>query len=155
MDSEILQGTIAAVVFHNFDNGYAVLRLHAENGQTYTVVGTIPMPAVGERLMVTGHWSSHPSYGKQFEAEFLERLMPETKADIVSYLSSRIIKGIGPVMAGRIVAHFGEDTLRIMEREPHRLAEITGISAAKAKQIGEDFMHQVGLRHLMEFFALH
>ena len=155
MENEIIQGVIAAVVFHNFENGYAVLRLQAEDGQTHTVVGTIPMPAVGERLMVTGHWSSHPSYGKQFDAEFLERLMPETKGEIISYLSSRIIKGIGPVLAGRIVAHFGEETLKIMEREPQRLAEVPGISAAKAKQIGEDFLHQVGLRHLMEFFALH
>jgi len=155
MENEIIQGVIAAVVYHNFENGYAVLRLQAEDGQTHTVVGTIPLPAVGERLMVTGHWSSHPSYGKQFDAEFLERLMPETRTEIIAYLSSRIIKGIGPVMAGRIVSHFGEDTLKIMEREPQRLAEVPGISITKARQIGEDFLHQVGLRHLMEFFALH
>ena len=154
-EMDILQGAIGAVVFHNYENGYAVLRLQCDNGQTVTVVGTIPMPSVGERLMVTGKWSSHPSYGKQFEAEFLERLMPETAPQILRYLSSRVIKGIGPKMAGRIVGHFGNSTLQVMEREPQRLAEVPGISVQKATAIGEAFRLQVGIRHLMEFFALH
>ncbi len=154
-EMEVLQGTIGAVVYQNYDNGYAVLRLQCQDGQTVTVVGTIPRPAVGERLMVTGKWNTHSGYGRQFEAEFLERLMPQTRADILGYLSSRIIKGIGPRMAARIVEHFGENTLHIMEREPHRLAEVSGISDAKAKAIGENFLLQVGMRHLMEFFALH
>ena len=152
---EILQGTIAAVVFQNYDNGYAVLRLNLGGGQTVTVVGTIPLPAVGERLMVTGKWSSHSSYGRQFEAEFLERLMPQTATDIITYLSSRVIKGIGPRIATRIVDKFGEQTLLIMEREPERLAEVSGISHKRAMEIGEEFRLQVGMRHLMEFFTLH
>ena len=154
-DLEILQGTIGAVVYHNYENGYAVLRLSCDNGQAVTVVGTIPMPSVGERLMVTGKWSTHSNYGKQFEAEFLERLMPETANQILKYLSGRVIKGIGPIMAGRIVNRFGDETLKIMEREPSRLAEVPGISAKKAKAIGEEFRLQVGMRQLMEFFALH
>ena len=155
MDETILQGTIEAVVFQNYENGYCVLRLKCEDGQTVTVVGTIPLPCVGERLMVTGRWSSHPSYGKQFEAEFLERLMPSTAPEILKYLSGRAIKGIGPRFAARIVDRFGEDTLKIMEQEPHRLSEITGISKQKAIAIGEAFRLQVGMRHLMEFFTLH
>ena len=151
---EILQGTIGAVVFQNYDNGYAVLRLRS-GGDTVTVVGTIPLPAVGERLMVTGRWSTHQSYGKQFEAEFLERMLPQTAPEIVGYLSSRIIKGIGPKMAARIVERFGAETLQIMEREPARLAEVTGISRQKALAIGEEFRLRVGMRQLMEFFALH
>ncbi len=154
-EMEILQGVIGAVVYQNYDNGYSVLRLRCMDGQTVTVVGTIPLPAVGERLMVTGRWSTHASYGKQFEAEFLERLMPQNTMDILAYLSSRILKGIGPRMAGRIVEHFGDQTLVVMEREPARLAEVPGISAAKAKSIGEEFRLQVGMRQLMEFFALH
>ena len=155
MEMEILQGAIAAVVYQNYDNGYSVLRLRCQDGQTVTVVGTIPLPAVGERLMVTGRWSTHNSYGKQFEAEFLERLMPQSANDILSYLSSRVIKGIGPRMAARIVDHFRENTLLIMEREPERLAEVSGISLAKAKTIGEEFQLRVGMRQLMEFFTLH
>ena len=154
-EMEILQGAISAVVYQNYDNGYAVLRLNVGGGQTVTVVGTIPLPAVGERLMVTGKWSNHSSYGRQFEAEFLERLMPQTSMEILSYLSSRVIKGIGPRMAARIVEHFGEETLLVMEREPLRLAEVSGISREKAKTIGEEFRLQVGMRQLMEFFALH
>ena len=152
---EILQGTIGAVVFQNYDNGYAVLRLRCQGGDAVTVVGTIPLPAVGEQLMVTGRWSSHQSYGRQFEAEFLERMLPQTSPEIVSYLSSRIIKGIGPKMAARIVGHFGAQTLEIMEREPARLAEVTGISREKAIAIGEEFRLRVGMRQLMEFFTLH
>ena len=129
MELEILQGTIGAVIYQNYDNGYSVLRLSCDDGQTVTVVGTIPLPAVGEKLMVTGKWSSHSSYGKQFEAEFLERLLPQTGAEILAYLSSRIIKGVGPVTAGRIVQRFGGQTLQIIEQEPPRLAEVPGISA--------------------------
>ena len=152
---EILQGTIGAVIFQNYDNGYAVLRLSCENGQTVTVVGTIPLPSVGERLMVTGKWSNHSSYGKQFEAEFLERMLPQTAQDIMQFLSSRTVKGIGPKLAARIVQKFGQDTLTILEREPERLSEVAGISLAKAQAMGESFRLQVGMRQLMEFFALH
>ena len=152
---EILQGTIAAVVYQNYDNGYSVLRLSLDNGQTATVVGTIPLPCMGERLMVTGKWVTHSSYGKQFEAEFLERMMPQSASEILTYLSGRVIKGIGPRIAARIVQHFGDDTLRVMEREPERLAEISGISDKRAQEIGEEFRLQVGMRSLLEFFALH
>ncbi len=155
MEMEVLQGVIAGVVYENYENGYAVLRLQCQDGQTVSVVGTIPLPIVGEQLMVTGKWGSHPSYGKQFEAEFLERLMPQTKAGIIGYLSSRVIKGIGPKIAARIVSYFGESTLQIMEQSPERLAEVPGISIAKAKAIGEEFCTQVGIRHLMEFFTMH
>ena len=154
-EMEMLQGTIAAVVYQNYDNGYAVLRLKCSDAQTVTVVGTVPMPAVGEGLMVTGRWTSHSSYGRQFEAEFLERVLPRSSVEILQYLSSRIIKGIGPRTAARIVDKFGDRTLDIMEREPHRLAEVTGISAAKARAIGEEFKIRVGMRQLMEFFAAH
>ena len=152
---EIIQGVIGAVVYQNYDNGYAVLRLNVGGSQHVTVVGTIPLPAVGERLMVTGKWINHTTFGRQFEAEFLERMMPQSSMEILSYLSSRIIKGIGPRMAARIVEHFGDETLSVMEREPLRLAEISRISREKAKLIGEEFHQRVGMRALMEFFALH
>lgn len=152
---EILQGAVSAVVYQNYENGYAVLRLNLGGGQTVTVVGTIPLPAVGERLMVTGKWSTHSNYGRQFEAEFLERLMPQTSVEILNYLSSRVIKGIGPRTASRIVEKFGEQTLAVMEREPERLSEVPGISREKARKIGEEFKLHVGIRQIMEFFALH
>lgn len=152
---DIIQGTIGAVVYQNYENGYAVLRVNQGGAEPVTVVGTIPLPVVGERLMVTGRWSTHSNYGKQFEAEFLERLMPQTAQEILTYLSSRIIKGIGPVSAARIVSHFGAETLMIMEREPERLAEVSGISVNRAKIIGEEYRLQVGMRQIMEFFTMH
>lgn len=152
---EIIQGTIGAVVYQNYENGYAVLRVNQGGAEAVTVVGTIPLPVVGERLMVTGHWSTHSNYGRQFEAEFLERLMPQTAQEILTYLSSRIIKGIGPVSAARIVSHFGAETLLVMEREPERLAEVSGISLNRAKIIGEEYRLQVGMRQIMEFFTMH
>lgn len=154
-EMQIIQGAVSAVVYQNYENGYSVLRLNVGGGQNVTVVGTIPLPTVGERLMVTGKWSSHASYGRQFEAEFLERMLPQTAMEILSYLSSRVIKGIGPKMAGRIVEHFGVQTLEVMERQPERLAEVPGISRERARAIGEEFRLQVGMRQIMEFFALH
>ncbi len=154
-EPEILQGTIAAVVYQNYENGYSVLRVRCGGDETVTVVGTIPLPIIGEQLLVTGKWSSHSHYGKQFEAEFLERIMPQSTTEILAYLSSRVIKGIGPKTAARIVDRFGEETLLVMERHPERLAQVSGITPAKAQAIGEAFRTQVGIRHLIEFFAMH
>lgn len=151
---ELLQGTVAAIVYENHDNGYTVLRMNCA-GQTVTVVGTIPLAVPGERLMVTGRWINNPNYGRQFEAEFLERLMPETTPEILSYLSSRTVKGIGPKLATRIVERFGAETLHIMEREPERLAEVPGITREKARHIGTTFRQQTGMRRLIEFLSLH
>lgn len=76
IQQELIRGSVVAVVYQNNENGYAVIRLAAEDGQTITVVGTIPMTTVGERLLISGKWGYHTSYGRQFEAEFLERMMP-------------------------------------------------------------------------------
>lgn len=153
-EQQILQGTIQAVVFDNYENGYAVVRLRVGT-DTITVVGTIPMPAVGEQLVVTGRWSSHSSYGRQFEAEFLERYLPQNTGDILKYLASGVVKGVGPVSAERIVNHFGEETLDVLYSQPKRLVEVPGISASRAKIIGTEFRLQVGIRQIMEFFAQH
>lgn len=153
-DLELLQGTVAGVIYQNPENGYTVLRMNCV-GQVITVVGIIPLAVPGERLMVTGRWVSNANYGRQFEAEFLERLMPETTPEILSYLSSRTVRGIGPKLAARIVERFGAETLTIMEREPERLAEVSGITPQKAKQIGNAFRHQTGMRRLIEFLSLH
>lgn len=153
-DLELLQGTVAAVVYQNAENGYAVLRLSC-GGQAVSVVGTVPLPVPGERLVITGRWANNANYGKQFEAEFLERLMPETTPEILSYLSSRTVKGIGPKLAARIVERFGAETLAVMEREPQRLAEVSGITPLKAREIGRVFRQQTGMRRLIEFLSLH
>ena len=125
---EILQGAVSAVVYQNYENGYAVLRLNLGGGQTVTVVGTIPLPAVGEKLMVTGKWSNHPSYGRQFEAEFLERLMPQTAMEILDQVEGEIhgfcsgvgtggtLSGVGAVLKDRF------PDLKIWVAEPQNAA---------------------------------
>ena len=152
-EQTILRGTVSAVVYQNDENGYAVLRLKAESGETVTVVGTIPLLAVGERLVVTGRWQHHASYGQQFAADFLERQMPDGADEILSYLSSRAIRGIGPVMAKKIVAQFGANTLDVLENHPEQLAELPGMSDKKAHAVTEAFRSQVGVRRLIEFLV--
>ena len=153
LEQELIRGTVTTVIFQNNENGYSVLQLHSEEYGKITVVGTIPAPVAGERLIVTGHWTSHSSYGKQFEAEFLERLLPDTREDILEYLSSRAVKGIGPKTAQKIVAKFGEESLNILDTAPERLATISGISLSKAKEMGENYRNQVGIRRLIEFMT--
>ncbi|MDO4845806.1 MAG: helix-hairpin-helix domain-containing protein, partial [Oscillospiraceae bacterium] len=154
-EREILRGAVQTVTFQNPDNGYAVLTLRAEDGELVTVVGVIPMVMAGERLVVTGHWLIHPTYGRQFEAEFLERLMPETERDILQYLSARTVRGIGPATARKIVAAFGPRTLDVLENHPEELSEIDGITRKKAFAIQSEFLRQVGVRRLMEFLSAH
>lgn len=153
MEQELISGTIAAVVFQNQENGYAVIKLDSEDGAVITVVGTIPAPIAGEHLLITGKWTTHSTYGKQFEAEFLERLLPDSVNEIRAYLSSRAVRGIGPKTAEKIVAHFGEDSLKILDRAPERLAEISGISMKAALEMGASFRRQVGVRRLIEFLT--
>lgn len=124
-DEEMIRGTVQSIVFQNAENGYTVLRLRTEGGDQITVTGTIPMTLVGERLVIAGKWGRHPSHGPQFEAEFLERLMPETTQEIFSYLSSRAVKGIGAKTAAKIGGTIWCTEPRCAgKQEPSRLAEI-------------------------------
>ena len=153
LEQELISGTIAAVVFQNPENAYAVIRLECEDGSLITVVGTIPVPVAGERLIVTGKWTTHSAYGRQFEAEFLERLLPDSRAEIEAYLSSRAVRGVGPKTAAKIVERFGEDALKVLDAQPERLAEIEGISMKKALEMGASFRKQIGVRRLIEYLA--
>jgi len=152
---ELLQGTVQAVTFQNPENGYTVLRLLEDCGELVTVVGTIPMAVAGERLVVTGTWTAHPAYGRQFTAEFLERLMPQTSREILAYLSARTVKGIGPVTAQRLVSVFGAETLDVLENDPKRLSTVEGISRKKAEALCQEFRRLVSVRRLIEFLAVH
>ena len=151
----MIQGSVQSVVFQNPENGYAVLRLQTDDGEAITVVGTIPMTVVGERLVVVGKWGYHASHGRQFEAEFLERLMPETTREIYAYLASGAVKGIGEKTAAKILELFGTQALDILENEPERLEVIGGISHRRAMEIGQSFRKQAGIRRLIEFLTLH
>ena len=146
-----VEGTVQHVIFQNEENGYTVLGLLTEEGELVTVVGCIPCVAPGEKLTADGLWVSHPSYGQQFAAETVERLMPETEEELISYLSSGIIKGVGPATAERLVERFGGETLAVIEEEPERLADVKGISERKAMEIADQVNEKRDLRQAMIF----
>ena len=148
-----VEGTVQSVIFQNEDNGYTVLSLLTEEGEVITVVGCIPRAAAGERLTVTGTWVNHPSYGAQLTAESVDRRMPQTEDEILTYLASGVLKGIGPSTAERIVSRFGEDALRIIEEEPEQLQTIKGITAKRAAEISAAYRALTGLKRVMDFLA--
>ena len=149
-----VEGSVDAVIFQNEENGYTVLLLRVDGeDEPITVVGCIPCAAAGEGMTVTGVWVNHPVHGPQLSAESVERRLPQEEEDIVCYLSSGILKGIGPATAQRLVERFGADTLRVLEEEPERLRTIKGITAKKAMELSEAFRALTGLRQVMEFLA--
>ena len=149
-----VEGSVDAVIFQNEENGYTVLLLRVDGeDEPITVVGCIPCAAAGEGMTVTGVWVNHPVHGPQLSAESVERRLPQEEEDIVCYLSSGILKGVGPATAQRLVERFGADTLRVLEEEPERLRTIKGITSKKAVELSEAFRSLTGLRQVMEFLA--
>ena len=154
-DNEVcdLNGTVESVIYKNEENGYTVLRMEDENGKKVTVVGCFPYASAGESMVVTGSWSSHSVHGKQFKAEFAQRMLPTTAHAIYDYLAGGTVRGIGPATAALIVNEFGDKTLDVLENSPEKLATIKGISMAKAEQFSKSFRRQAGIRRLMEFIC--
>ncbi|MBE6948790.1 MAG: ATP-dependent RecD-like DNA helicase [Ruminococcaceae bacterium] len=151
---ERIRGTIASIVFANSENGYTVLRLkNDDDDELITAVGCIPGAAEGERLELEGEWVTHPSYGPQLKVTAVSHLLPKSSAEILAYLASGGIRGVGKVTAKNIVEMFGEDTFDILEFHPERLAEVKGISPKKAAEIGRSFKSRTGLRTLSEFLS--
>ena len=150
---QMVCGTVAQIVFQNEENGYAVLRLIARDGEEITATGYIPGLGLGEELTLGGRWTTHPSYGEQFAAESFERRLPETARGIADYLGSGLIKGIGPRLAAKIAEKFGEETFDIIQNDPAQLTEIKGITPKKARDIGRQFTEMSEMRLLMDFLT--
>lgn len=148
IEEEKITGIVDEVTFRNEANGFTVLDLEMEN-ELLTVVGVLPGFNAGETVTLTGTYTTHPSFGRQFKATAFSRCMPETADQIYKYLSSGVIKGIGPKRAISIVERFGEDTLRVLDKEPEKLASIKGISEEAAEQIGNEFQKQYAMRTVM------
>ena len=131
---DVITGYVDHIVYHNADNGYTVLNLvNAE--EEITCVGTFSAISEGENIEVTGEYVEHPTYGRQFRVEHFEEKEPTDELSMERYLGSGAIKGVGTALAARIVRRFKEDTFRIIEEEPERLAEVKGISERKAIEI--------------------
>ena len=150
--SDTITGYIDHVIFRNEDNGYTVMVLKGVEGEDeLTCVGSFPVLNQGATVEVTGNYIQHHIYGKQFQASTMVEKMPEDALAIERYLGSGSIKGIGAALAGRIVRHFGKDTLRIVEDEPERLAEVKGISEKKAREIAAQIEEKSDMRKAMMF----
>lgn len=147
-----LSGVVENIVYRNEDNGYTVLEL-ADGDDYITAVGVMPQIGVGDCVELTGSYTEHRSYGRQFSAKICEVTRPTETADILRYLSSGAVKGVGPATAQRIVKEFGEATLDVMENEPERVAQLKGISRAKALDFSAQLKANTGVRSLMLYLG--
>ena len=149
---EKVKGILEKIVFRNPDNDYFIGKLRSEdNDELITIVGYMLEIQPGERISITGRWIMNKKYGKQFEIVNLEVLVPTTSVGIEKYLGSGLIKGIGPVMARRIVSKFGLDTLKILNEEPERLSEIEGFADKRIELIKKEWTKQKDIREIMIF----
>ena len=136
-----IEGTVDKITYKNDTNGYTVASVRVGR-EKVPVGGIMPFLSEGEDAKFTGKYTVHPSYGKQFSVESFERCAPATAAAILRYLSSGIIKGVGPGTATKIVEKFGIDSLDIIENHPLELSIIRGISESKALSISEEYKKQ-------------
>ena len=150
MDS--LSGFVEKIKYRNEENGYAILSVES-GGEDYVLVGTFPMISEGEYISAEGHFQLHPTYGEQLAVESYEIKTPEDSASVQRYLSSGAVKGVGEALAKRIVKKFKNDTLRILEEEPERLAEVKGISERLAMEIAGQIEEKRELRRAMLFLS--
>ena len=150
-----LEGVVSKIIFFNDENAYLVMELETA-GESVVVVGYAANLAAGESVRVTGDYITHPTYGRQFSAASIESIAPTDEAGILAYLESGAIKGIGKTLAARIVDHFGEQALFILDKDPSRLTEVKGITQARVRQLGQRYRQLQGVRQVLaELQAFH
>lgn len=155
-DREALSGVVERVVFHNEDNGFAVLRVRVRGSfQPATVVGRVPLVSQGETIRASGAWKNDPNHGVQFSADRLAVSPPDSLDGIRRYLGSGRVHGVGPKMAKRLVKAFGEDVFEVIENEPDRLKDVPGIGPKRASRLSEGFKDQKAVREIMVFLQTH
>jgi exodeoxyribonuclease V alpha subunit len=156
---DTLHGAVERITYYNPENGYSVLRLRPEGGRPsgmsreglVTVTGNLPELSPGEYLKLRGSWVNHPRHGLQFQAEICEQALPATLAGIRRYLGSGLVKGIGPRLAERIVAHFGEHTLEVIEEHPEQLQAVPDIGPKRVARIAAAWQEQKQVKEIMLF----
>ncbi|MBW7881964.1 MAG: AAA family ATPase [Caldilineaceae bacterium] len=160
---DTLRGVIERITFHNEENGYTVAKLTPEHGgrggfgapREVTIVGNMLGVNVGESVEMTGNWTVHAEYGRQFQVETFRPVLPATIAGIEKYLGSGLIKGIGPVTARRIVKKFGTETLAVIEETPDRLAEVPGVGPKRVDMVKQAWAEQRAIKEVMLFLQSH
>src|ERR1700756_5331504 len=160
-DVAVLDGVLERVTFCNPETGYTIARIAPDRGtgrgpvsaatELVTAVGPLLGAQIGESLRLRGHWSSHVRYGRQFEVHSYTTVLPATEQGIRRYLGSGMIKGIGPVMAERMVNHFGVDIMHVIDDEPDRLIEVDGLGPKRCARIKEAWAEQKAIKEVMVF----
>jgi exodeoxyribonuclease V alpha subunit len=150
--ADTLEGILERIVFFNEENNFTVARLQSGHSRDLiTIVGNLPGPNPGETLRLKGEWTVDAKFGRQFRVENCITVLPSTLTGIEKYLGSGLVKGIGPIMAGRVVAKFGLETLEVMEARPEDLLEVEGIGKIRAERIGKAWQEQKEIRDVMVF----
>ena len=166
-DPDQISGSVERITYYNEENGYSVIRLKPDTrgmlpfkyasgaDALITVVGNLPEVQPGEWLKLSGKWASHSKHGRQFQAEFCEQSLPATTEGIKRYLGSGMIRGVGKVMAERIVDRFGEDTLDIIDYQPQELLKVLGIGKTRVDSITKSWEQQRAIKDVMIFLQSH
>lgn len=152
---EQLEGTVEEIVYYNPDDGYTVCKFVPETGEAVTLVGIFPPLSAGETLKVKGGWELNPKFGRQFRVAAFSSVLPSSVKGIERFLGSGLIKGIGPVLARRIIKAFGAETIDILGRQPGRMAEVPGVGPAKLKEIKKSWAEHKDIRDLIIFLQEH
>ena len=152
---EYLQGTVESVVYYSPETGYTVCKFSCEDSLVFTIVGTFPPLSPGETLKIKGKWVINPKFGKQFSVENYVPLLPSSVKGIEKFLSSGLIKGIGPVLARRIVNRFGAQTIEILSNNISKLRQVDGVGEVKFKEIKKSWSMNEDIRELIIFLQEH
>lgn len=147
-----VKGIVSTIIFHNDNNFYSIIKVK-DKKSVHTVVGTMPEIRVGENVEFQGEWITHSSYGKQLKAHTMKKKAPKAKDDLLMYLSSGCIEGIGESTAKKLLKEFGDKVLDVIEKDYKKLTEIKGITEPQAKKIHESYGKQIGARELLTFLA--
>ena len=155
-DLEQLRGEVERLVYSSEESGFTICRLVVPGrGDLVTVAGTMPGIQPGERLHLRGRWINHPVHGYQFRADSYSSQLPASANAVRRYLASSLVKGIGPVLAGRLVDCFGDETLRVIDEQPERLAEAPGVGPRQLESIKRAWVEQQEIRNVMLFLQGH
>ncbi len=152
---DYFEGTIERIIYYSPDTGYTVCRFVLESGENFIVVGSFPPLSPGEVMRVSGKWEINPKFGKQFKVENFTPILPSSVKGVERFLSSGLIKGIGPVLAKRIMKKFGPQTIEIISKDPEKLKEVEGIGHQKLKEIKKSWVEHQKIRDLIIFLQEH
>lgn len=152
---DYFEGIIERIIYYSPDTSYAVCRFSLESGENFTIVGSFPPLSPGEVLRINGRWEINPKFGKQFKVDNFIPILPSSVKGVERFLSSGLIKGIGPVLAKRIVKEFGSQTIETISKNPEKLKEVEGIGRYKLKEIKKSWAEHKNIRDLIIFLQEH